>query len=87
MEPFRPVVDITVFDLHEEGATQLDSETKSRLAGVLNIDYQTENGRTPLSHLLVRISRSLARVYQKTQTGLEMPLSMRPVALQVQEEK
>ena len=79
MEPFRPLIDITVLDLLDEGFCEIDTKVKQRLVGVLSIDYETENGHTPLSHVLVLLSQSLAAVYLKKEIGLNLPLSMRPL--------
>ena len=65
MEPFRPAMDIAVYDLMKQGKTSLDKDTKAILTAVLTIDYLTKNGHTPLSHLMVRIAQSLAKIYQK----------------------
>ncbi len=79
MEPFRPLIDIIVLDLLNEGYCEIEPIVKQRLVGVLSIDYETENGYTPLSHVLVLVSQSLAAVYQKKEVGMNLPLSLRPL--------
>ncbi len=79
MEPFRPTIDLTVYDLVKSGTTQLTPEVKAKLVAVLEVDFIMKNGHTPLSHALVRLAQSLAGVYLKEQTGLALPSPMRPV--------
>ncbi|MEQ8178012.1 MAG: type II CRISPR-associated endonuclease Cas1, partial [Amphiplicatus sp.] len=63
MEPFRPAVDLLARDLSLEGAVMGDASTRKRLASVLEADYRTANGRSPLSQALVRLSQSLAAIF------------------------
>ena len=79
MEPFRPAIDIAVYDLMKQGKTSINKDIKAILTAVLNIDYLTENGHTPLSHLMVRIAQSLAKVYLKQEKTLALPLSLCPI--------
>lgn len=79
MEPFRPAIDCVVYDLVKSGRTELEPEEKADLAATLTIDYVTANGHTPLSHVLVRLAQSLARIFQKQDKALEFPSSLRPV--------
>lgn len=83
MEPFRPTVDLITYDLIKAGLTMESPETKKRLVSTLNADFRTKNGRTPLSHCLVRLAQSLSEAFtQKTgtlslpQTPLPLPVDM-----------
>ncbi len=78
MEPFRPAIDIAVHDLVGSKRTKLEPEVKAELAAVLHVDYITANGHTPLSHVLVRLAQSLARVFLKEENILQLPSPMRP---------
>lgn len=78
MEPFRPAVDIAVYDLVGSKRTELDPDVKAELAAVLNVDYITINGRSPLSHVLIRLARSLAQVFLKEESRLQLPSPMHP---------
>lgn len=84
MEPFRPTVDITVHDLVAAGESELTNEVKARLAAVLRIDFITDNGHSPLSHVLVRLAQSLAKVYLNEAKNLSLPKPVRPVLDQLQ---
>ena len=79
MEPFRPAMDIAVYDLVKSGKTELTPDVKAELAAVLKVDFVMKNGHTPLSHVLVRLAQSLAQVYLKQKTGLALPSPLRPV--------
>ena len=79
MEPFRPAIDIAVYDLVKSGQTGITKDVKAKLAAVLTVDYMTTNGHTPLSHVLVRTAQSLAKVYLKQQSTLTLPTQMRPI--------
>lgn len=79
MEPFRPAIDLTVLDLLQQGFSKVETSVKQRLVRTLSIDFETENGHTPLSHVLVLVSQSLAGVYLKKENGLNLPLSMCPL--------
>jgi len=79
MEPFRPAVDLVVISLTEEQACMDDPETRSRLVGVLDADYDTSNGRSPLNIVAVRLAQSLASVFEGTKRNLLLPDSAIPM--------
>jgi len=63
LEPFRPIVDLLVFDLVEEGIVELDSAAKQALARVLIKDMLTVNGASPVALCMERLAVSLARCF------------------------
>lgn len=79
MEPFRPAVDLLVVDLVADGAEMDQVETRAKLASVLDADYLTSNGHTPLSVVLVKLSQSLAAVYEGGSRNLALPTTRLPV--------
>lgn len=79
MEPFRPAIDITVKDMQLGAEEELTSASKTKLAAVIKVDYATENGRTPLSQVVVRLAQSLARVYLGIDSQLDWPRSDIPL--------
>lgn len=79
MEPFRPAVDLIVKSLASEQLSMDDSETRARLAGVLDADYDTSNGRSPLSVVTIRLAQSLASVFEGSNRYLVLP--DRPIPL------
>lgn len=80
MEPFRPAVDLIARDLAAEGLTGLDPAAKRRLAAVLNADFATSDGVTPLSTVLTRLAQSLAGVFLRERKTLTWPKSPIPLA-------
>jgi CRISPR-associated protein Cas1 len=81
MEPFRPLVDLTVADLSTRGATDLTPEVKSVLAQILSVDLATERGRSPLSTCLDRLALSLAAGFESHKPELELPVEWLPLEL------
>jgi len=79
MEPFRPSVDLIIKDLIAEGAAELNTAAKRRLALVLHADFDMEDGVTPLSGVLGRLTVSLAQIFTGTRKKLALPLTPLPV--------
>lgn len=79
MEPFRPTVDLAARALIAEGKEALDTAAKRSLAGVLHADFVTEEGVTPLSSVLSRLTGSLARVFLRERKTLALPSSPIPI--------
>jgi len=73
MEPFRPVVDLSVYELTTRNCDDLNPDTKRILVHALYRDMSTPAGRTPLSNCLSRLAVSLAQVLQGIGTSLELP--------------
>lgn len=79
MEPFRPAVDMVAKSLWDDGERELTPAVKLQLAKTLQLDYQTANGRTPLSVCLSRLTNSLARTYLKETDQLDFPRPLIPL--------
>ena len=73
MEPFRPAVDYVVVRLVESGCTEVTSEAKRMLVGVLAADMSTDRGTTPLETCLERAAQSLAQSFEVKQASLVFP--------------
>lgn len=73
MEPFRPIVDLKVWQLARQGKTEVSPETKKALALVMYHDLQTNLGSTPVMVCAQRLAVSLAQVYLGERTGLDLP--------------
>jgi len=80
MEPFRPAIDYVARSLWAAGETSLTPQVKLALTKVLQLDYKTSNGRTPLSVCLSRLSNSLAKAYLKETDRLDLPKPLCPLA-------
>ncbi|MEQ1724603.1 MAG: type II CRISPR-associated endonuclease Cas1 [Sphingopyxis sp.] len=83
MEPFRPFVDIMVWQLHREGELgELAPDDKRRLASVLTLDLPGREGVSPIQIWLDRLALSFAKICMGESTALDLPLS--PSALDLQ---
>lgn len=78
MEPFRPMVDLAVFKLAQNGVLEVTAEAKRALAKVAYYDMQTQNGTTPVMVCAQKLAVSLAQVYLRERRDLELPLPQLP---------
>ena len=78
MEPFRPAVDLVVRDLVLAGEQGVTPEAKRQLVGVLQADYDTTGGRSPLSVAALSLAQSLDGVFRGRRTTLSFPDSRLP---------
>lgn len=81
MEPFRPVVDLKVWQLNRAGETLVTPETKRALVRVLYDDMQTTLGVTPVMVCMQRLATSLAQIYLGERPKLDLPLPGLPLSL------
>lgn len=80
MEPFRPVVDRLVADMVNSGMTEVDPDTKRRLAGVASVDLEmADQTVSTLSVAMQKLTHSLASSFENRKADLALPL--RPVRL------
>lgn len=83
MEPFRPVIDLKVWQLQKQGEDAVSPDTKRALVRTLYDDMQTDSGVTPVSVCIQRLAVSLAQIYMGERTKLDLPLPGLPIALAV----
>lgn len=81
MEPFRPVIDLKVWQLRRNGETDITPETKRALVRSLYDDMQTDAGATPVMVCVQKLAISLAQVYLGEREKLDLPLPGLPLAL------
>jgi CRISPR-associated protein Cas1 len=81
IEPFRPMLDLRVWQLNRQGLDTVTPETKRALVHLLYDDMQTTTGVTPITVCMQRLATSLAQVYLKEQTKLDLPLQGLPLTL------
>ncbi len=79
IEPFRPSVDLEVLALLSSGKPELETKVKRRLVSVLHRDFQTPEGRAPLSNCLARFASSLAQIYVGERQALLLPSPLLPL--------
>lgn len=73
MEPFRPFIDLKVWQLQHAGQLQVTVETKRILVHTLYSDLQTQAGTTPVMVCIQRLAVSLAQTYLGERQQLELP--------------
>ncbi len=81
MEPFRPMIDLKVWQLKRNGETEVSPVTKRALVRTLYDDMQTDMGATPVMVCAQKLSTSLAQVYLGERDKLDLPLPGLPLAL------
>jgi CRISPR-associated protein Cas1 len=81
MEPFRPLVDLSVARLKAAGIETVTTEAKRTLAAINASDMRTRQGTTPLATCLERLAVSLARSFETGRPDLDLPLAPLPLEL------
>lgn len=74
MEPFRPVIDWTVWQLQHQGHCEINADTKRALVQSLYQDLITDAGITPVIVSIQKLATSLAQVMVGARDKLELPL-------------
>lgn len=64
VEPFRPLVDLLVLKLSENGFTEVDPATKRAVAGLIALDLPGPDGVTTVAVAAQRLAQSLARAFE-----------------------
>ncbi len=73
IEPFRPLVDDCVREMHRQGHEQLTQPAKAELLGLLTLPMRMGDQTGPLMVMLHRTVASLARCYAGEAKRLEIP--------------
>ena len=81
MEPFRPIIDLKVWQLQRAGESHITPDTKRALVRTLYDDMQSSAGATPVMVCMQKLAVSLAQVYSGERDKLELPLPGLPLAL------
>lgn len=81
MEPFRPIIDLKVWQLRRQGEEGVTPEVKRALVRTLYDDMQTAAGGTPVMVCAQRLAVSLAQVYLGERDKLDLPMPGLPLAL------
>jgi CRISPR-associated protein Cas1 len=74
MEPFRPVIDHTVWQLQTKGPCVVNPDNKRALVQSLYQDLPTDAGRTPVLVAVQKLAISLAQVQLGERKALDLPL-------------
>lgn len=81
MEPFRPMIDLKVWQLHKHGEGQITPESKRALVRTLYDDMQTSAGATPVMVCAQNLATSLAQVFMGEKDKLNLPFPGLPLSL------
>lgn len=81
MEPFRPVIDLKIWQLRRNDEAEITPETKRATVRTLYDDMQTDVGATPVMVCIQKLATSLAQVYLGERDKLDLPLPGLPLAL------
>lgn len=73
MEPFRPLVDAAVRQLHDLGEESVTPAVKAALARLMAFDLETERGVSPIFMCLQRLTASLAHAFESRDASLDLP--------------
>jgi CRISP-associated protein Cas1 len=87
MEPFRPLIDLRVWQLAKEGQKDVTTDVKRALVKVLYDDMQSSAGETPVMGCIQRLSISLMQVFLGERDKLDLPLPGLPLGLAAQATK
>jgi CRISPR-associated protein Cas1 len=81
MEPFRPMMDLKVWQLYKQGEDQVTPESKRALVRTLYDDMQTSAGSTPVMVCAQKLAISLAQIFMGEKDKLDLPLPGLPLSL------
>ncbi len=73
MEPFRPLVDCTVYGLAARNGTDVNTEAKQALAKLIALDLPLGQGHSPVSVALSKLATSLGQSFETGKLALAMP--------------
>lgn len=73
MEPFRPFLDEIIYNIYENGETELTKDVKSYILGVLTCDVNFGDDQKPLMVGLSSTTASLAKCYLGDSRKLVLP--------------
>lgn len=73
MEPFRPVIDWTVWQLQSQGPCVVNADTKRALVQSLYQDLKGDAGTTPVLVAVQKLATSLAQVMVGERDKLDLP--------------
>ena len=73
MEPFRPFMDKTVWELADHGQMEVATDSKKTLLQVLYTDLEVDGERSPLTVEIQKLATSLVQVLMGDKAALRLP--------------
>lgn len=81
MEPFRPIIDLKVWQLWRNEEHEVTPEAKRALVRTLYDDMQSDIGATPVTVCVQKLATSIAQIYLGDRDKPDLPLPGLPLAL------
>jgi CRISP-associated protein Cas1 len=81
MEPFRPMIDLKIWQLNRQGESHVTPDSKRALVRTLYDDMQTSAGVTPIIVCVQKLATSLAQIFIGEKDKLDLPLPGLPLNL------
>ena len=81
MEPFRPLIDLRVWQLERSGQREVTPDVKRALVRVMYDDMQGSSGATPVMSCIHSLAVSLAMVFLGERDNLDLPFPGLPLEL------
>ena len=78
MEPFRPLIDLRVWQLNRQGCSEITPETKRALVLTMYSDMKTNAGNSPVIVCIQNLATSLAQIFIGEKVKLDLPISAPP---------
>ncbi len=79
MEPFRPMVDVQVWQLKQRQEVDITQVTKRTLIQTLYQDMHTHKGASPVMTCIQDLATSLAQIFLGEEKRLALPLTSLPI--------
>jgi CRISPR-associated protein Cas1 len=73
-EPFRPIVDVVVYQLYSQGITDISPDTKNTLTGALWVQMKTTEGYSPLFQGVHYMCVSYVKALKTRKAEIAIPL-------------
>ncbi|MCQ2966467.1 MAG: type II CRISPR-associated endonuclease Cas1 [Alphaproteobacteria bacterium] len=77
MEPFRPIIDYTVFQMIKSGIQEIDTSAKKRLVNVLSVPMKLQQKQVEISYLMNVLTSSLSTGILNENIKLKIPKALK----------
>src|SRR6218665_2022659 len=81
MEPYRPIVDRAVFNLVQDGVTDVSPAAKTALAALMALDLPAPHGLSPLHVHATRLCQQLSSLFAGQGEAFDLPTPLDPLAM------
>lgn len=81
MEPYRPIVDRAVYNLVQDGATDVSPKAKTALAALMALDLPAPHGMSPLHVHATRLAQQLSARFAGQGEAFDLPIPLDPLTM------